>query len=723
MFGLRDVSIDFLTGAPVLVTLGLAGLLALAWFLYYRTNPPLPRYLRVMLAVIRVVAILALMTALLEPVIKYGREFERKRRVDLLIDNSASMDRVETGLSRRARLDSLLSTASFAHLKGAVDLSTWFFGQNLTPNQSDVERDKTALGDVLVTLGTAQLAEPADQLLLFSDGRSNSGREPSEATAGLRAPVISINMAGDGGNYDIALADVEFNPVLFVGQPTEIKTRFTWQNAAGRMLKIQLLKGERVLSEGSFNTAEEGGTGEATLKWVPDAPGQELLKVSIPPLQGEEIEANNTRTIAVKVLKSKLLVLLVADHPDHEVGFLKRFLEQSDRFDVDLKVTGPRAGNLSGRFPSQQTELNRYDLVLLYDPDPVEFEARQMLLKAYLSERGGAVWVLLGEQFANRGPVPWFNQLLPFFQSARRQVERFQFHGEPSEGNLFHPSVRLADDRAAIREVWSTVPPFQSLVRCDTVDPHAVILAYAAEPVRATFKSPILGFKRFGPGKLLASAALPFWTWGFADVGAGGSGLPYGSFLDGTARWLTVRDDFDPIRILPEKEVFTRGEPVRFNGFAYDQGFRPITGVIGSLRLQSSVSNQSFDADLLELGEGRYEASFGTVPPGQYKYLAAMSKDGQELRRAEGQIQVESFSLEEFDQSGFPATLQALSKLTGGAYFPVREFDEAIAHIDTRPVMETVRREIVLWNKFWLLALFVTCLAVEWVLRKTNQLI
>ena len=49
MFGLKDIHIDFLTAHPVPVALALLGLLALSFVLYFRTNPPLRRYQRIIL--------------------------------------------------------------------------------------------------------------------------------------------------------------------------------------------------------------------------------------------------------------------------------------------------------------------------------------------------------------------------------------------------------------------------------------------------------------------------------------------------------------------------------------------------------------------------------------------------------------------------------------------------------------------------------------------------
>jgi hypothetical protein len=723
MFGLKELSFDALTRTPWLVALACLILAALTALLYYRTNPIIEPWKRWSLATLRSLAIVALMLALAEPVLSFSREYLRPRRISVLLDRSASMDRTEGGKSRQARLDSLLSTEQFDQLRKDCELRVSYFGASVAESQDLVGREKTALGDAIASLATTQMTSPSDAWLLFSDGNSNAGRSPAEVSKNLTQPILSVNMAVDIGDFDFALEDVDYSPILFVGQPTDITVRLNWHNAAGKTARVQLLDNNRPVAENSLQITENGGKGEVVLRFTPTEPGQRLLKVTIPPVQGEENDGNNSRTVSLKVLKSKLMVLLVTARPDHEIGFLRRHLLRSDKYDVQLIATGPRSGNLAGQFPSAQTELNRYDLVVLHDPDPQMYTPYQQIIKSYLQDRGGALWVMLGEQYASRGPVPWFNELLPFSQDSRKRIEWFDFHGEPAENNLFHPSIRIADDRSGIRQAWNDLPPFKSLVRMDKTDPSGVVLAYMAESGRGDMRAPILGYKRFGPGKLLASAALPFWNWGFVQLGFGGNDSSYTRFIEGTTRWLTVRDDFDPVRVTPEKEVFTRGESVKFQGFAFDQGFRPIPGAVGTVKLTSAENNQTYDADLLEKGDGKYEATFDQLQPGKYSYVGSMSREGEELKRNEGTIVVENFSLEEFDQSGDPTTLQAVASAAGGKYYSFREFSNAISDLKKEPVAEQVHSEIPFWGKTWLLFLFIGLLSTEWIFRKMNQLL
>lgn len=723
MFGYSDIGVDFLSGSPVPVWLAFVALLGLSLWLYHHTNPPLPFLGRAGLALLRVIAVVALIAALLEPVLSYSRDYVRQRRVSLLVDRSASMSREENGMSRQARLDSILSSDTFSRFRDQIDLRTYYFSDRLEESMAELDGDRTALGEAIAGLARKELGEPADNWLLFSDGRSNSGRDPGEAARGLSAPVSAIYMAENKGSFDVGIADVEVNPVLFAGQPAELKVKLVWHDAKGKSAPVRLLESGAIRSENRFDISQEDGFGEITIKYLPKKPGQKLLTVEIPQLKGEESTGNNQRTIAITVLKSNLSVLIVSGHPDYEVGFLQRFLRESKKYDVDIIMTGRKGGNLSGNFPAKQSELNRYDLVVLHDPDPRTLGGYRKQIQSYLADKGGALWVLMGEQFATAGPVNWFNELLPFAPSGKSRVRYQEFRGVPAEGNLFHPALRLGDDRASIRKAWASLPPFESLVRCDLIAPEGVTLAFAPSFIDNDRKFPILGYRRIGPGKVFASAALPLWSWGFINRGFGEDDRFYRLFIEGTISWLTIPDEFDPIRIRPDKRVFSRGETVRFKGYAFDQGFRPVPGVTGVVTLTDESGSERFEADLIEQGEGEFKAEFSAIPPGRYQFAGMFEKGGVTLKRQTGRVAIEPYSLEELDRSGDPTSMTAVARLSGGGFYTAREFDRALAAIDLSPIVESETREIALWGRFWLLMLFVFALSAEWVLRKFNQLI
>lgn len=722
MLGYRDISIDFLTNSPVLVWLAFLVLAGMAAFTYYRTNPPLPKQIRIILGALRIIAVIALILALLEPVLSFSREFERSRRISVLIDRSDSMAKVEKEKSRQTRVDSLLSSAAINTIENQATVNKYPFAGLLKTAAENLQTDKTAIGEALYEVEKLELAEPADYRILFSDGSSNYGRSAVEAAAKSSAPIIAVDMSLSTADFDVAVTDIDFNAVVFAGQPTEIKVKLAWQGKPVKPIAVRLIDSSQVITAEKFTATQEGGRAEVALKFTPERPGQKILRISVSAQEKETTDKNNSRSFAIKILKSKMSVLLAAAHPDYEIGFLKRFFENSERYEVTFIATGRQAGNQSGVFPKQQAELNRYDMFILYDSDPAQLQPAADIIKSYLFDRGGSMWVLMGERTAARGQVQWFNDLLPFSQSADGAIEYRQFHAEPVEGNLLHPSNRIADDQQSIRSAWAELPPFESLVKCDVIAANAVVLAETADPSQPDKRWPVTGFRRLGPGKIFASAALPFWSWKFVSSGLGGNYQLYTKFVEGISSWLTVAEDIEPVRIRPVKQVFSRGETVQFNGFAYDLGFRPIPGVMGSVKLVGTGSSASVDEDLLPKSEGEYLAEFFNLPSGKYQWRGHFEKDGRLIKEDAGEILVETYTLEEFDQGG-AATLAALADRSGGKYFRFDQFDQASAMIDTKPILVSHSGEFVIWGKLWLLILFIAALSVEWLLRKLFQLI
>ncbi|MEE8403942.1 MAG: hypothetical protein V3S17_00970 [candidate division Zixibacteria bacterium] len=723
MFGYDDLSINYLTGSPITVWLMLLVLTALAVFTYYRTNPPLPRYLKIILGSLRLLAILTLILALLEPVISFSRSYERPRRISFLIDRSDSMEKQENGKSRRARVDSLLSLSLFEKLQTEASLEKYYFADIISTDAADISRDKTAIGDILYDIERMELTEAVDYRFILTDGSSNFGREPTAAAENLSGPLFTIDMAAGGSESDIAITKIEFNPVLFVGQITSVKVSMSWQGELSQKVIVRLSDSSKVLKEASFRASQENGLAEISLQYIPVSPGHKILKVSIPRLKGERNSQNNSRSFAVKVLKSKMSVLLVSSRPDYEVGFLKRFFESSDRYEIKLLQTGKRAPGQKLNFPTKQTEINRYDLIILHDPDPRRLQQSQQVIVSYLSDRGGSLWLLLGEQFAARGPVSWFNQLMPFYQSSKSNLQYREFHAEPVEGNLLHPANRLADDQTSIRLAWSEIPPFKSLVVMDELDPDGIILAETADPAQPEKRLPVTGYKRHGPGRVFVSAALPYWSWEFDSYSFESGEKFFEKFLEGTASWLTVKEDLEPVRISPVRKVFSRGEAVRFEGFAFDLGFRPLPGVSGNIELSGQQGQETVLTDLIPYKEGEFRAEIFNLSSGNYRWTGRFEKDGRIIQEESGEILVESFTLEEFDLSGNITEMTAIAARTGGKYYRFDKFDEAIAALDLRPVAVSETGEITLWGKLWLLLLFLSALSLEWLLRKIFQLI
>lgn len=723
MFGLNNISVEFLSDTILLNVLACIILIVLSFYLYIRTNPPIPRYLKFVFISLRVIAILALFCALFEPILSYERIFTRKPHIAVLLDESKSIEKIEHESSRKTRRDSILSSSAFEFISDKADISTYFFGKNISENKSEIQTDATSLAEAVMFADSRQTENSFDYQIVFSDGNSNAGRKVSDITSLLKTKTITVDLSLSGKQFDLSVDEVDYNPVMFSDRTTEIKLKLQWKNSDKKTVPVQLLDSSRVVAQSSFSINQSEGLGELILKYRPLKSGQKILTLKAGSTETEENKSNNSRTFSVKVLKSKISILMLSETPDYEISFLKKYLHKADKYDIDLRLLGRKSGNLAGTIPSRQAELNKYDMIIIHDVTPSILESKKQLFDSYLSDKGGSLWILLGENYATAQISPWFNSLLPFFQSKNSKVAYQSFHAEPSEGNLYHPSIRIADNQSSIRQSWAELPPFEFLVNCDKISPNAAILAYASGvKTKDGSQVPIIGFTRKGPGKILALAAQPFWNFGFINIGFGDSDFAYERFIEGSANWLTVDDDLEPIRILPQKKIYSRGEPVRFDGFAYDLGYRPIPDVSGTISLYG-IDDDNYQADLIQVDDGKYKSEFQNLKPSRYSYIASFSKDNKQLKDFSGQIEVTSFSLEEFNTDGNPANLEMIASMSGGNYFKFSNFENLVQSIDLQPIEVIKKTEVNLWDKLLLLILFISALSLEWLLRKLNQLI
>ncbi|MBN2227352.1 MAG: hypothetical protein JW763_08300 [candidate division Zixibacteria bacterium] len=723
MFDITKFSLDFLTGHPVLTVLFLIVFAALAVYLYRRTNPPLSVKVRLLLTALRLVAIAAVFLALLEPVVSYQREYERPPRLTLLIDHSGSMDVEENGMSRFKRVDSLLQSSEMSALLRNFDVTTRYFAAGVNPGPDVADPHQTALGEALRQTARDELAEPAEYWLVLSDGVSNSGVAPQDVAVTLKTPVYTVGFGSQGMERDLAVTGVDYNQVAFAGKPTEITVHLEWSGMDNDHAPIQVQAGEKTLATSSLRLPPGGLQKDTTIQFIPERPGRQTFRVTVPPLADEVSTDNNGRSFSMVVLKSRLNVLLVADRLDWEFAFLNRFLERAENVDVTPVVFKNDGTYIMGRFPSRQEELNQYDLVMLYDVTIPSLRARSDLFESFLAERGGGLCVMLGDNYLKAPFERWLDRFLPFVSRGHRaEPIRFTFSGLPAENFLFHPAVRIADTRQEIRERWKEMPHFEMLIPADSVTPNSDVLV-TADLRRDLQHLPVLGYRRYGAGKVLASTVAPFWHWAFYGYGFGEEVDEYPRLFDGIVNWLSLKEDYDPIRVVPDKTVYTRGEQVGFTAFVYDLGFRPIAQATGYVALVAEGTTDTSLVQWTEQGEGRYALNFDVVAPGRYLYTGVVEKDGKTLKTTEGQIVVENYYIEDFRRRPDFAALTTVSQLSGGRFYASDHVSELAQYLDTQPIRVTIRTEIVIWNKFWLLSVFILVLGLEWLIRKRFQLI
>ncbi|HHI03638.1 MAG TPA: hypothetical protein ENL22_08970 [candidate division Zixibacteria bacterium] len=722
MLGFTDFNIDFLTESPLVTSLLFIFLVLISIYLYRNTNPPISRKIKTFLTILRITAVLALFLTLYEPVASFTREYTRKPVISLLYDRSKSMDTVDKSKSRRELADSLLSSISFQDFIENFDLRQYIFAATISEFGSSINVNKTALGNCMAELSRREIGSPSDYWLLLSDGINNSGTSPIDIVSGIKTPIYSIGFGELTDTRDILITGLEYNDVIFAGKPTELTVSLEWAGMINEQARISIKSSGKTLQSKTISLPPGNLRDNIKLKFIPEKIGRQTLEISVSDIPNELSQKNNRRLFSVLVLKSKLNVLLVSDKLDWEYAFLKRFLIKSESIELTPVLYKENGEYLTGRFPSQQKELNRFDLIILYDIKDNILKSRAELIESFLNDHGGGLLVLLGDNYLEKSFPRAIDNFLPFISTKRNaEIIYCTFNGRPDENYLYHPAVRISDNRGSIRQAWSSLPNFEILIPLDSITPNSEIYV-TADIDNLGDGFPILGFRNFGPGKVMATSAAPFWHWAFFGYGFGEDAREYRLLFDGIINWLSFHEDSDPIRIVPDKNIFTRGEKIGFNALVYDLGFRPITGATGNITLVDEARDTTV-IQLIESKKGKYRAEIDLLPPGKYDYTGLIEKDGRILKETKSRIAVESFSIEEYRRKPEFGALSAISQKTGGQFFALDNVDSLYDRLNTDLILESKKTEIVLWNKFWLLAIFILALGIEWLLRKKYQLI
>jgi hypothetical protein len=727
MFGISEISFSALTGHPFLTTLFFILFILFSIYLYRRTNPPLPRGVRIILTTLRLIAVLALFAALYEPIVSYKRDYKRKPRLSILMDRSGSMQKVEAGMTRSERIDSIMADRQFQEFADKFDTAEFGFAGGLIDPEagadSNTQLNKTAIGDAILALAERELEEPAEFWLLISDGISNDGISPAIAAEKARTPIFCVGVGLNIPEKDVAISGIENNSVVFAGKPTELTVRLEWAGMTNDTAEINVRSGEKKLQTKKIVLAPGKLKSEEKMTFVPERPGRQTFQASVENIGGEASYDNNRRSFSMTVLKSKLKVLMASDRLDWEYAFLNRLLNASPSVELAQVVSRKEGGYIDLGFPARQEELNAYDLIILYDVDLDRLKSKAELIKSFLIDKGGGLLVFMGENYIKETFPRWIDDYLPFIvRNKKAKIYHGAFNGAPEENYLFHPAVRLSDSRKKIYDSWKNMPPFETIVPIDSIASNAELLAMSGLNL-AGMDIPVMGSRNYGAGKVLAFSSSPFWKWFFYDYGFGGAGEAYRALFEGAVNWMALREESDPIKIYPDKIIYTRGEKVGFSASVFDLGFRPIKGAAGNIFLINKASQDTIAAHFLEKSEAQYRAELDAIPPGNYSYSAVIEKDGKKLKESGGEITVEDFSIEEFQLNPDFGVLESISQKTGGRFYAWNEINGLYVALSGDKISVSAQREIALWGRFWLLTLFVLALGAEWFIRKKYQLI
>jgi hypothetical protein len=299
----------------------------------------------------------------------------------------------------------------------------------------------------------------------------------------------------------------------------------------------------------------------------------------------------------------------------------------------------------------------------------------------------------------------------------RDEVADGPFALAPTADGLAHPAARLSDDPGLSRELWARLPPLPSVNQVTGVKPAAKVLLHAGG-------HPLLVVQDYGRGRSAVFGGDATWQW----VLKAGQGEAQKFFWRNLATWLTrseYRDAGKAVFVEADRLQYLLGDEAALG--AQVQVTEPTRGRIEQALIRATLAVEGGPKKTWELGRGPGEYSTRQSPqtPGSYTFkVEAVGPAGEVLGQDSIGFQVELLDVEQDNPNANLRLLRNLANQSGGLYYDAEHAAEAFPQLLQRPAgfAKPVRRSTELWNHWLLFALCVSCVALEWALRKRSGL-
>ncbi len=672
--------------------------------------------------VLRFLALFSLFLAFSNAILFFARELVEEPIVVVLVDSSKSMNLKSGETTRKGIVEDILSSDFLKKLKAKSEVRAYAFSD--TVRQLDYEKEPLNFSGEITSIGTALKFVEKDfkgknlqGILLFSDGANNFGEAPQDVAKSLAFPVFTCGIGEKIAIKDVSIEKIVYPDIAYLGKKNEIKVFLSNQGFEGVRVPLVLKQKDEILEQKNVVLAGSGQTQELDLELVANQEGIFRYDLIIPPQEGESIPENNKRAFSIKVLKSKINILLLSGNLSWEYTFLKRYLSNHENIQLQTVVYGEKGRALLGSFPSSQEKLNEFDLLIFLDTPGFLFNLQKEMLSDFFKDKSGLF--LFGEQTIQQRNLVPFADFLPF-DLKTISISHWNFNLSLTEVGRFHPVTRLSQDPFENTSLWSDLPPFLGIVGLGNLKPEAKVLA---EYTRNE-QPPIPGIvvRSRGKSKIMAVLVYPFWRWDFWLWGVNKDNQAYRNLWENSIRWLTTSEDLERFDIKTDKLVYKSGEPIEFKAKLYDESYQRIEDAFVQVKIKSEESGDSIMLSLKLDGSGDYSGKLGSLPPGEYKLYCQAKRDDKILGQKTSQFLVEEFSLENLNLNPDKEALKKVAQLSQGKFYEPENLSLFLEDVQLEAKTSEKTKKVEIWSSPLLLVLFILFFSVEWYIRRRSQL-
>ena len=469
---------------------------------------------------------------------------------------------------------------------------------------------ETRLGDALKALLEQERGSALSSVIVFTDGRNNSGIDPVAAALtakGMSITVHAIGMGSEKNPPNVRLVELEAPKRVYPGDAFSISAVIQATGVANETAIARLRRRSAASSSAPWIPEDEKPVQlpaddqftSVAFEVKPSDVGRWLYEVSLLPPKADSNEKDNQQTREVQIIERKNRVLIVSSGPTREYQFVRNLLFRDKDIETGLWLQSGRPGmsqestTILDEFPSTQDELLKYDAIIAFDADWLELTVEQLqLLEKWVSEQAGGLILIAGpvatpkwSGFSGKDDrVTLLRGLSPVELDARgtRLISSGRFDADKAwsltfaDGAMQNDFLWLDNDPEVSQTAWKEFPGIYSYFATYEAKPGARVIATFSDPTSGrNGQQPVyMAAQFYGAGRVFFQGSGEIWR--VREL----SDAYFDTYYTKLIRWVSqgrLLRDSDRGILLFDKEETMVGEQVAVRAVLKDEKFQPLT--------------------------------------------------------------------------------------------------------------------------------------------------
>lgn len=463
---------------------------------------------------LRLLALVALVWMLLQPV--FSRKVDRKleQEVVVVLDESASMNLVDPG-ETFTRYDiaaeAINKSGLFEELQGKVRVRLMRAARKALGQEEEAAEGWDQATDLANAMTTVLEQVPPDNLaglVMMTDGRHNRpGRVEDVARRFgiLDAPIGVVGIGSEESPRDAAILEVRSPDAIYLGDRLRVAAVVKFDGYRGRRAKVLLKKGEEIIQEKIIPIPQDHHREEVRFNDVPEVDGINAYSVELENLGEEYFDQNNRWQFETAITDARTNVLIVDSHPRWEFRYLRNLFYGRDKSihlqyvllepDTILGQTvSPVPASAARKFgdaqatelPISEEEWRKFDVIIIGDvPSESIDENTWDIIRGCVTERAAFLVAIAGPRHMPHGiesetardllPINYTPGSRTFFGSKEKP-----FRLVLTAQGRNHPVTAQSDSRLENERLWGEFPDFRWRLPVEGVKEGADVLVVAS---------------------------------------------------------------------------------------------------------------------------------------------------------------------------------------------------------------------------------------------------